>query len=151
MLQAETMKEVARILDSLPPAQRTVVVLRDVAGYAAPSICNILEITETNMRVLLHRARSHSNRARAIFRRHSAEFREHSVVDCNELVEVITDYLEETLPQHDRERFESHLKECPFCVTYVEQIRATIGALGRIPVESIDAQARARLLDAFRD
>lgn len=58
LLQAETMTYLSSALDALPPAQRTVITLRDFAGYDAQSICNVLSITETNMRVLLHRARS---------------------------------------------------------------------------------------------
>ena len=84
-------------------------------------------------------------------RRHAAELREQVVIDCIELVEVITDYIEGTLPQRDRDRFDAHLRECPFCVIYLEQMRATITALGTISVESISDDARERLLDAFRD
>lgn len=58
LLQGETTAQLARILDELPPAQRTVVTLRDVAGHDARAVCNALGITETNMRVLLHRGRS---------------------------------------------------------------------------------------------
>ena len=58
LLRSETMAQLKRILDELPPAQRTVISLRDIAGQEAASICNALGITETNMRVLLHRARS---------------------------------------------------------------------------------------------
>lgn len=58
LLHAETMAYVSTLIDGLPPAQRTVVTLRDFAGQDAQSICNVLGITETNMRVLLHRARS---------------------------------------------------------------------------------------------
>ena len=58
LLQSETMAQLARILDQLPPAQRTVVTLRDIAGHDAQTVCNALGITETNMRVLLHRGRS---------------------------------------------------------------------------------------------
>jgi RNA polymerase sigma-70 factor (ECF subfamily) len=58
LLHSETMAQLKRILDDLPPAQRTVISLRDIAGQDAESICNALGITETNMRVLLHRARS---------------------------------------------------------------------------------------------
>ena len=58
LMRTETMAQLARILDELPPAQRTVITLRDIAGHDAQSICNVLGITETNMRVLLHRARS---------------------------------------------------------------------------------------------
>ena len=55
---AETLREVREAIETLPPAQRSVVVLRDVAGHEAADICNILGISETNMRVLLHRGRS---------------------------------------------------------------------------------------------
>jgi RNA polymerase sigma-70 factor, ECF subfamily len=58
LLQAETMAQIGRALESLPRAQRAVVTLRDVAGHSSESVCNILGITETNMRVLLHRGRS---------------------------------------------------------------------------------------------
>ena len=71
-------------------------------------------------------------------------------MDCNELVEVITDYLEGTLPAGDRARFEGHLNECEFCVIYLEQMRTTLAALGRVPTESVSAQARDELLRAFR-
>jgi RNA polymerase sigma-70 factor, ECF subfamily len=48
---------VAAALDALPPAQRAVVLLRDVEGLDSPAICRALEISEANLRVLLHRAR----------------------------------------------------------------------------------------------
>ena len=52
---------------------------------------------------------------------------------CNELVEEVSDYLEGTLPAAERERLEAHLRECPFCTTYVEQMRAVVAALGKLP------------------
>ncbi len=55
---AETLKLIREAIDELPPAQRTVILLRDVEGWDGPQISNALEITETNQRVLLHRARS---------------------------------------------------------------------------------------------
>jgi RNA polymerase sigma-70 factor (ECF subfamily) len=58
LLQGETMAYIERALEVLPPAQRSVITLRDFAGYDARAVCNALGITETNMRVLLHRARS---------------------------------------------------------------------------------------------
>jgi anti-sigma factor RsiW len=69
---------------------------------------------------------------------------------CNELVEEVSDYLEGTLPAAERERFEAHLAECPFCTTYVEQMRATVGALGAPARERLSEDARAGVLDAFR-
>lgn len=71
-------------------------------------------------------------------------------MSCRELVEVITDYLEGTLPPADRARFEAHLEECPYCVTYLEQMRETIDTLGGLSEESLDEESRERLLEAFR-
>ena len=69
---------------------------------------------------------------------------------CQELVGVITDYLEGALSDIDRVRFEEHLKNCRHCRTYLEQMRQTIRALGRLPATSIPEKAKAELLAAFR-
>ena len=70
---------------------------------------------------------------------------------CRELVELVTDYLEGRLTEADRARFDAHIAECPYCATYLEQMRQTIRALGRIPEESLSPAARGALLSAFRD
>ena len=70
---------------------------------------------------------------------------------CRELVELVTDYLEDRLSAADRLRFEAHLAACDACRTYMEQFRQTIRAIGRLPEESLGADARKTLLDAFRD
>ena len=69
---------------------------------------------------------------------------------CQELVELVTEYLEERLSPVDRARFEAHLAECEACRTYLEQFRQTIGVLGRLPEESLSPEAREALLTAFR-
>jgi anti-sigma factor RsiW len=69
---------------------------------------------------------------------------------CRELVEVVTDYLEGTLPAEDRRRLEQHLEECPYCEQYIEQMRETVAALGGLSQESMSPQARRELLEAFR-
>jgi RNA polymerase sigma-70 factor, ECF subfamily len=58
LLGQETMREIGRILEGLPAVQRMVITLRDVEGLDTRSVCNVLSLTETNVRVLLHRARS---------------------------------------------------------------------------------------------
>jgi anti-sigma factor RsiW len=70
---------------------------------------------------------------------------------CQELVELVTDYLEDRLPTTERARFEAHLAICSGCRTYLEQMRQTIRSLGRLSQDSIDPEARLRLLAAFRD
>ena len=69
---------------------------------------------------------------------------------CQDLVELVTDYLEDRLSPVDRTRFEAHLAVCSACGTYLEQIRRTIGALGCLPEESLSVEAREALLAAFR-
>jgi RNA polymerase sigma-70 factor (ECF subfamily) len=60
---AETLEVVRTALDGLPESQRQVVLLRDVEDVSPAEICNILDLTETNMRVLLHRGRARIRRA----------------------------------------------------------------------------------------
>jgi len=69
---------------------------------------------------------------------------------CQELVEVITDYLEGTLPKSDRARFDAHLATCPGCREYLEQMRALIRLSGSLNAKSIAPATRASLLRAFR-
>ena len=70
---------------------------------------------------------------------------------CQELVELVTEYLEGTLPSRDRARFDRHISGCEYCTTYLEQMRITIRTLGRLPEESLEPSARDELLETFRD
>lgn len=58
LLSHETHEQIQRAIDALPGSQREVITLRDVEGWSSEEVCNVLEISETNQRVLLHRARS---------------------------------------------------------------------------------------------
>ena len=58
LIGQETRAQIQQAIDALPESQREVIRLRDVEGWTSEEICNVLEITETNQRVLLHRARS---------------------------------------------------------------------------------------------
>jgi len=69
---------------------------------------------------------------------------------CQELVESVTDYLEGALLPEAGDRFEQHLAECPYCETYVDQIKLTIALAGKIRHDELSAVARAKLLEAFR-
>jgi anti-sigma factor RsiW len=73
---------------------------------------------------------------------------------CREFVEVVTDYLEGTMPASDRARLEQHLARCDGCDRYLAQIRRTIELTGTLHVADVDAlgiEARTRLLDAFQE
>jgi anti-sigma factor RsiW len=70
-------------------------------------------------------------------------------MSCQELVEVITSYLEGAMAASDVARFESHLEGCDACRAYIAQMRETIAALGRLPAESLSPSAEEALLTAF--
>jgi anti-sigma factor RsiW len=69
---------------------------------------------------------------------------------CQEIVEVITDYLEGTMDVELRTSFETHLAGCPHCTHYLGQIRAMIRVSGTIEAESLSPEFQAGLLAAFR-
>ncbi|HYZ76339.1 MAG TPA: zf-HC2 domain-containing protein [Gaiellaceae bacterium] len=69
---------------------------------------------------------------------------------CRELVEVITDYLEGTMPARDRRRLERHLTACDGCTAYLEQMRETISLTGRLREKDVPPELEDRLLAAFR-
>ena len=69
---------------------------------------------------------------------------------CKEFVELVTDYLENALPDTTRRSFEEHLAGCPFCTIYLEQMRQTIATLGHLPEEKIPPQALDALLEHFQ-
>lgn len=58
LLSGEALAHIRSAIAALPPAQREVITLRDIEGWSSEEVCNALNITETNQRVLLHRARS---------------------------------------------------------------------------------------------
>ena len=70
---------------------------------------------------------------------------------CKELVELVTEYLENTLPQNDRVCFENHIKGCTGCRTYLEQMRQTIQVVGHLSEETIAPDAKDELLNIFRN
>ena len=72
-------------------------------------------------------------------------------MDCKELVEAVTAYLDGTLSDADRRRFENHLESCPHCTEYLAQMRKTIARLGTLDETTLSDHARQRLLVAFRD
>ena len=69
---------------------------------------------------------------------------------CQELVELVTDYLEGALPREEAARFEEHLAACPGCEFYLEQMRTTI-AVTHASGDVVEPWAVSPLLDAFRD
>ena len=72
-------------------------------------------------------------------------------MNCIQLVELVTDYLEGSMPAEQRARFDEHIAGCDGCTTYLEQFRITIELTGMLSEEQIAPQARETLLGVFRD
>ena len=71
-------------------------------------------------------------------------------LSCQELVELVTDYLEGALSTGEAARFDDHIGRCTGCAAYLEQIRQTIALTGRLTPESLSPEAERELLEAFR-
>src|SRR3712207_5879407 len=72
-------------------------------------------------------------------------------IRCQEVVELVTDYLEGVLDPEMTAEVEAHLALCEGCDTYVEQMRVTVAALGNVPLATLSETAQADLVRAFRD
>ena len=72
-------------------------------------------------------------------------------MDCNEVVELVTAYLDGALDLHTRARFDIHLTECDGCDNYLQQLQTTVDVLGKVRGDDIEPAFRDRLMTAFRD
>jgi Putative zinc-finger len=72
-------------------------------------------------------------------------------MSCQEVVELVSDYLESALPAGEATLFEQHINFCDGCEWYLDQMRTTIAIVGRIEPEDVPPETRDRLLAAFRD
>jgi anti-sigma factor RsiW len=73
-----------------------------------------------------------------------------TLISCQDVVEVVTDYLEGRMSPEDVAIFEAHLELCDGCKWYVEQMRITIATVGRIDEADVPDEMRSTLMDAFR-
>lgn len=71
-------------------------------------------------------------------------------LSCRELVELVSGYLDDDMAPDERARFERHLDDCPGCVVYLDQMRRTIAAAGRLSGPH-DPRVQESLMNAFRD
>jgi len=72
-------------------------------------------------------------------------------MNCRQVVELMTDYLDGALSTEDRARFEEHIAGCDGCRAYLAQLRITREVVGRLAAESIPKAVEDDLLKAFRD
>jgi len=71
-------------------------------------------------------------------------------LDCQDFVEIVTEYLEGTLSDDERQLLEEHLLECEDCVEYLAQMRVTQDLSGKLELQHADAAIREKLLNVFR-
>ena len=69
---------------------------------------------------------------------------------CVEFVEVVTEYLEGSMPVHERLTMERHLAFCAPCVDYIEQMRATIAVSGTLSEQDVPEEVIEPIMAAFR-
>jgi anti-sigma factor RsiW len=72
-------------------------------------------------------------------------------ITCRELVELVTSYLEGALDDPTLNRVEEHLVMCDWCVTYVDQVQATVDALATLRAEPVPGQLLHALSAALRE
>jgi anti-sigma factor RsiW len=76
---------------------------------------------------------------------------EHEHISCQEVVELVNDYLDQALPHEEASLFEQHVNFCDGCDWYLHQVRTTIATVGRISEEEVPPETREKLLNAFRE
>ena len=75
----------------------------------------------------------------------------HDHISCQEVVELVTGYLDGGLTAEQAALFEQHLNFCEGCVWYVGQIKTTVETVGEVREEDIPPEAKDRLMSAFRE
>ena len=76
---------------------------------------------------------------------------EHQHISCQEVVELVTDYLDRALPADEASLFEQHINFCDGCDWYVDEMRRTVATVGKIEEEQLPDEMREKLMSAFRD
>jgi anti-sigma factor RsiW len=69
---------------------------------------------------------------------------------CQQVVELVTEYLDGVMEPRRRARFEAHLAGCDGCTNYLEQFRLTVAAVGRLDVGDVPPPVMSELLSTFR-
>ena len=73
-----------------------------------------------------------------------------SELACRQMVELITDYLEDSLPRSQRRRFDAHIAGCEHCSEYLDQMRTTIRLTGRLRAEDMTPDMHREFAEIYR-
>jgi anti-sigma factor RsiW len=77
-------------------------------------------------------------------------YRRRRAFACREVVALLTDYLDGALAPHDARRLEEHLADCPHCTEYLDQLRVSIAATGRVEPDDLAPEVVDDLLVLYR-
>jgi anti-sigma factor RsiW len=72
-------------------------------------------------------------------------------VKCREVVSLVTEYLEGSLPPDQRRQFEEHLRGCKNCTEYLAEMRTTLRLMGRLEPDRLPEHVRRELVQAFKN
>ncbi|MBI1279921.1 MAG: anti-sigma factor [Anaerolineaceae bacterium] len=72
------------------------------------------------------------------------------LISCKELVDLVADYMDETISKEARAKFEQHLSECGYCSAYVQQMHMTVKLTSQLSESEGDKPAPDELVDIFR-
>ena len=72
-------------------------------------------------------------------------------LNCQEVVELVTDYLEQALLPEMKAKFDKHIDECPGCDTYLEQVQQTIMMLRKLTEQQMFPETKQEILEIFRN
>jgi anti-sigma factor RsiW len=76
-------------------------------------------------------------------------FRRKRDLVCQQAVELVTDYIEDSMSRADRARFEAHLSSCPHCTAYLAQMRSTIELTGQLRSQELPSEVREELVALY--
>jgi hypothetical protein len=71
-------------------------------------------------------------------------------LSCQQFVELVTDYLTESMPEEDRVGFEAHLFACTWCMTYLDQMKSSIAVSGQLREGEVTSETETKLAELFR-
>jgi anti-sigma factor RsiW len=71
-------------------------------------------------------------------------------IPCQQVVEMVTDYLEDALSRRDRRRFEHHLAGCPHCTAYLQNMRETLRLTGRLVPEDLSPEMQSEFGEIYK-
>lgn len=155
LLSSEAAERIRQAIASLPEEQRVVLVMKDMEDFSLSEIASTLELSLPAVKSRLHRARLALRGVLASYfkeRQGSAvtvgkKTKKHKHT-CQELVELLCDYLEGDLPQAEKEELDRHMRECPPCMAFLKTYEKTSQICKSLRPEDIPQEMRRRL-EAF--